>query len=226
LLHHRPQAGPRSPGLRATLEDTVMTRLLLRTPAAVPARRRVALWTAIASLLMASTVAATAPTCETVVREADGVYSVTTTFVVTQPAAVAAAVLTDYDHIARFMPDVQVSRVVERSERRAVVQQEAVARFMLFSRRIYLMLEVEEEPGVIRFRDRDRRSFERYEGSWRIVEKEGQVTIAYELNARPTFDVPEFLLKRLLKRDAQQMIVRLQSEMAARAAAAGGSSLH
>jgi hypothetical protein len=40
-----------------------------------------------------------------------------------------------------------------------------------------------------------------------------RVEIRYELAAKPSFDVPEFLLKRLLKRDAQQMIGRLQDEM-------------
>jgi len=41
--------------------------------------------------------------------------------------------------------------------------------------------------------------------------------VTYELSAKPSFDVPEFLLKRLLKRDASQMIERLKAEVAARA---------
>jgi hypothetical protein len=196
-----------------------MTSIFHRVGNSMAARLRAACWTAMVTLLVAPALGATEKTCETVVREADGVYDVTTTFVVTGPAAVAKEVLTDYDHIARFMPDVQVSRILERRGTRAVVQQEAVARFMMFSRRVYLTLEIEEEPRVIRFRDRDRRSFERYEGSWRIDGKDGEISIAYALTAKPAFEVPEFLLKRLLKRDAQQMIARLQNEIAARGTA-------
>jgi hypothetical protein len=42
-------------------------------------------------------------------------------------------------------------------------------------------------------------------------------TITYELSARPASDVPEFVLKRLLKRDSGEMITRLRQEFAARA---------
>ena len=200
-----------------------MAGILLRGTCSTAAHTRAACWTALVALLMAPAIGATETTCATVVRETDGVYIVTSSFMVAAPASVAREVLTDYDHIARFLPDVQLSRVVERRGTLAVVQQEAVARFMMFSRRIYLLLEVEEEPRLIRFRDRDRRSFERYEGSWRVVEQGRQVSIAYELRAKPAFDVPEFLLKRLLKRDAQQMITRLQDEIAGRATAPAGT---
>ena len=77
-------------------------------------------------------------------------------------------------------------------------------------------LEVTEEPADIRFRDRCGRSFRQYEGSWQIGADEKGTTIVYRLNAKPSFEASEFLLKRLLKRDARQMIERLTSEIAAR----------
>jgi hypothetical protein len=87
---------------------------------------------------------------------------------------------------------------------------------MMFSKRMHLVLEVHEATGVIRFRDRCGTSFTQYEGSWRITAQDGRTAIAYELKADPSFDVPGFLLKRLLKRDAGQMIEHLQTEMTAR----------
>jgi hypothetical protein len=50
-----------------------------------------------------------------------------------------------------------------------------------------------------------------------FAERDGRTLIRYELAAKPSFDVPEFLLKRLMKRDASQMIERLKTEIAARA---------
>jgi hypothetical protein len=97
------------------------------------------------------------------------------------------------------------------------VEQEAVARFMMFSRTIHLVLEVHEDRGAVRFRDRWGKSFTLYEGVWTISEREGETHVTYELSANPSFDVPEFLLKRLLKRDASRMIERLKSEIEARA---------
>jgi ribosome-associated toxin RatA of RatAB toxin-antitoxin module len=164
--------------------------------------------------------AAAAPEAQVTVREDAGVYTVAASFTVAELASTAVAVLTDYEQIPRFMPDIRRSSVLERSEQMTVVEQEAVARLMMFSKRIHLILEVHNAAGIIRFRDRCGKSFARYEGGWTVTEHDGQAAIAYELTAKPSFDVPEFLLKRLLKRDAIQMIERLQTEMAARSRAA------
>jgi len=151
------------------------------------------------------------------VAEDNGVYSVAGTFTVPQPGSFALAALTDYAQIPRFMPEVRTSNVLERADDRAVVEQEAVARFMMFSKRVHLVLEVHEDRGTIRFRDRCGKSFAHYEGVWTIAERDGQTHVTYELSANPSFDVPEFLLKRLLKRDASRMIERLKAEIGSRA---------
>ena len=150
------------------------------------------------------------------VREDQGTYRVDARFVVAESPAVALAVLTDYEQIPRFMPDVRTSTVLERGNGRAVVEQEAIARVMMFSKRVHLVLEVQEQARAIRFRDRCGRSFTRYDGSWQITEEDGGAAIVYQLNAKPSFDVPQFLLRRLLKRDAGLMIERLQAEIDAR----------
>ena len=69
------------------------------------------------------------------------------------------------------------------------------------------------------FRDTDGRSFTRYEGAWSLVEGNGTTTVSYELRADPSFAVPDLLLKRLLKRDAKEMIERLIDEITARRSA-------
>jgi ribosome-associated toxin RatA of RatAB toxin-antitoxin module len=148
------------------------------------------------------------------VREQDGIYHVAATFSVAQTVPVIFDVLTGYEQIPRYMPDVRSSRVIERGDGRAVVEQEAVARVMMFSKRIHLVLDISEAPRTIRFRDRCGQSFEHYEGAWTLAAKSPErVEVRYELAAKPSFDVPAFLLKRLLQRDAREMIRRLQAEM-------------
>ena len=112
------------------------------------------------------------------VTEEDGVYHVAATFTIPEPASVAHATLTDYPHIPRFMPEVRVSQVRERSVDRIVVEQEAVARFMMFQKRVHLVLEIQEAPGSVRFVDRCGQSFARYEGAWIIAERDGATRIA------------------------------------------------
>src|SRR5688572_17932642 len=69
---------------------------------------------AAATLSVGAEAASTAEPTVTV-RESRGVYAVRATFDVPQPAEVALAVLTDYEQIPRFMPDVRTSVVRERS---------------------------------------------------------------------------------------------------------------
>ena len=153
---------------------------------------------------------------EVSVRETDGVYAVTARFQVPQPGATVLTVLTDYEGIPRFMPGVTLSVVRERSEDRVLVEQEAVSRMMMFSKRVFLMLEVAAVENSIGFRDLGGRSFQCYEGNWHVADGGGYTTISYQLRAKPSFDVPQFLLKRLLKRDSKEMIERLRLEIASR----------
>jgi len=156
------------------------------------------------------------PRPDVTVHESGGLYRVAATFSVSQPAAVAMEVLADYGEIPRFMPDVRTSTVLEQADNYVVVEQEAVAKFLMFSKRIHLVLEVHQTPGTLRFRDRCGSSFSSYEGRWTVADVGGQTNINYELTARPAFDVPEFLLRRLLKRDSTRMIQLLTTEIAAR----------
>src|SRR5215212_9562457 len=160
-----------------------------------PGARRCLAWTAllvfgIGALAGADQATDGAPT----VHDERGVYVVSAEFSVPAPAATALATLTDYDNIPRFMPAVKTSTVVERGADYAVVEQECVATFMLFSKRIHLALEVREHAGTVRFIDRCGKSFDRYEGAWTVSEIGGHAMIGYQLTAKPSFEVPSFLL--------------------------------
>jgi len=151
------------------------------------------------------------------VTEDQGVYSVSARFLVERSPAIALAVLTDYEQIPRFMPGVETSIVLERGVGRAVVEQHAVSRLMMFRKHVHLVLEIIEGTDALEFRDRSGASFTRYEGRWRLCAENGSTEISYELTAQPGFDVPEFVLKRLLIRDSARMIDGLRREILARA---------
>lgn len=153
------------------------------------------------------------------VREDKGVFSVAARFEVPQTAATALAVLTDYERIPKFMPGVESSVVLERAPGHAIVEQQAVSGIMMFKKRVQLELDVVEGPDSLRFRDRSGRSFEQYEGEWRLSDTGHGTVVVYSLTARPAFDVPDFLLKKLLRRDSGQMIQGLRREIASRAEA-------
>lgn len=174
-------------------------------------------------LVVAAVVAAAAPAraapdaANVSVREvAPGVYRVDARFWVAVSAATARAVLTDYANLPCFLPDIRTSRVRARSDGYAQVEQEALSGYLLLSKRVYLLLEVHEEPDSITFRDTRHRSFRHYEGRWRITPHGGSTELTYELVAEPSFSVPNRLATRLLTRDASRMIERLRGEMVRR----------
>ncbi|MCU1384682.1 MAG: cyclase/dehydrase [Acidobacteria bacterium] len=158
------------------------------------------------------------PATSLTVREERGVYTLVARFTVDQPPSVALAVLTDYEQIPRFMPGVRSSVVRERGAGWAVVEQDAESRWLMFSKRIHLVLQIEEQSNALIFRDRCRATFARYDGAWRLSTEDGYTVVTYELIAEPSFDVPGSILKRILRRDSGRMIVSLQREIAARAA--------
>ena len=153
------------------------------------------------------------------VHEASGgAFVVVAGFSVAAPAAVVRDVITDYEDIPRFMPDIRISRVIARQDAHVEVEQEAVSKYLMFSKKVHLLLDVEEGASTITFRDRCSRSFEVYEGAWTISAQGGRTDLRYRLTARPAFGVPGVVLRKLLDRDSRAMIDRLAGEIAIRAA--------
>lgn len=151
------------------------------------------------------------------VTELDGVFHVTAAFAVAESPQAVMAVLTDYERIPAYMPDMEISRVIERTSGGAVVEQQAVSKFMLFSKRVHLVLEVREDESALRFHDRCGESFAIYDGAWTISQHDSLTVVDYQLSAKPVFEVPAFVLKRLLKRDSAELIDRITAEITARA---------
>lgn len=172
------------------------------------------IWT-VATLAVATAISLSADP-QAVVTEAKGIYTVRAKFTVPQSPEAAMAVLTDYELLPRFMPDLKNSSVIARTGARVTVAQEAVASFFPFSKHIYLTLEIDEMPHALAFKDRSGKSFSQYNGTWQVSKVEGRTVVVYTLVAKPSFSVPEFLLTKLLKRDAGRMITALQAEIAAR----------
>jgi ribosome-associated toxin RatA of RatAB toxin-antitoxin module len=182
-------------------------------------RRLVCLLVVLAIFTSGVVGADSAATTRVEVTESGGIYRVTAAFAVLESPEEVMAVLTDYARIPKFMPDVQVSKVLSRSESAVLVEQEAVSRFMFFSKRIHLVLDVREEAGALRFSDRCGRSFASYEGAWLLSQHDSLTVVDYQLTAKPSFEVPGFVLKHLLKRDAGILIDRLKAEISLHAAA-------
>ncbi|HKQ56982.1 MAG TPA: SRPBCC family protein [Candidatus Eisenbacteria bacterium] len=138
---------------------------------------------------------------------------------VVAPVAIVWEVLTDYDGIDRFVSSMRESRVTERDEHHALVEQVAVGRLFLFSRKFQVTLFVEEFPDTtIRFADALGKDFESYVGEWRIEARPEGVGLVYQVGARPSFSIPDFLARGVFRRTARDLLAQVKTEIERRAA--------
>lgn len=135
-------------------------------------------------------------------------------FVAQVPDNVAWAVLTDYDHLARFVSSLEASKVESRSGNHLTVAQDAAAHVFLFHRDVHVRLDVNEEPERrIVFRDTLGKDFRSYVGEWRVRPDSTGTLVEYQLAAEPRSAVPRSVCRGMLKRTAQSLLTEVRSEM-------------
>ena len=144
-------------------------------------------------------------------------YTVEGVFQVKASSTSVWNVLTDYDHIARFVPSMRQSRVVEtRPDGSSLVNQEAVGSVLFFSKAVHVRLDVRRDDEALRFEDLLHKDFRRYAGSWTARTVGEQVEVTYRLEAEPDFMAPSTLMRRGLKRGAKDLLNQVRAEIVRR----------
>ena len=112
-------------------------------------------------------------------------------------------VLTDYDHLREFIPNMIESRLLEDHGTVKLIEQVAEGKWFMLGKRARVVLEVEEHKySRLDFHVVDG-DFSVFDGSWELVPgKGGRGTwLSYRLSEKPRFLVPGFLVKHVLSRD-------------------------
>ncbi len=123
------------------------------------------------------------------------------------PAAVWK-VLTDYEAMPGFVPDLEKSRVISRTPNRVILEQSGMARFLFLRRTINLIVHVSEEPISsieIRLVTGDMKV---YHCRWEMtpIPETGGTRIAYTGKMVPKFYVPGMLGSNIIRRDIERML--------------------
>lgn len=118
------------------------------------------------------------------------------------PYALIWSTLTDYDHLARFIPGIRNSHVLESRGRTTIVEQEGEAGFWIFTYPIHVVVASREEPpGFIGIR-LIKGNLKQLSGGYRI-EKLGTGKDAFELRwqgvIEPSISLPLFLTVPLMR---------------------------
>jgi hypothetical protein len=143
-----------------------------------------------------------------------GTYSLEGGFDVRASSASVWEVLSDYQHLAGFVSSLKKSNVKQAHDGKILLEQEALGKVLLFSRRVRVLLKVTEEPYArIRFEDVSRRDFEFYRGSWEIAPGASGSVVVYRLDCRRRFAAPNFLSKKVLRKNARELLAQVRREI-------------
>lgn len=135
-------------------------------------------------------------------------YQVTSSAMVDAPPAAVWRLLTDYDHLADYLPNLKSVRVVSRDGDTVILDQVGTARFLFFSQSIRLRVLVQERaPDQIDISliEGDMKVFR---ASWKLspLAGAGGTRLDYQANIVPKFDVPGVVGTSVVKKDIARMM--------------------
>lgn len=147
-----------------------------------------------------------------------GTYHIDGRLVVHASPEQAWGVLTDFDHMASFVPSVHRSAVERVTERGLLLRQVLVGKFAFFSRDVTVLLSVREDPyRAIRFRDVLGADFDLYRGFWRLRKAGDDTVLVYELQAVPKERLPTVIGAATLTGEVTQLLTDVAREIDRRA---------
>jgi ribosome-associated toxin RatA of RatAB toxin-antitoxin module len=134
-------------------------------------------------------------------------------FEVTASGAVKASpeavwkVLTNYEAMPEFVPDLEKTKVLSRTGNRVIIEQAGVARFLFLSRAIHLVVQAAEEPISAIDISLVNGDMKVYNCRWEMTPlPDGGTRIAYSGKLVPKFYVPGILGSNLIHRDIERMM--------------------
>ena len=123
-------------------------------------------------------------------------------------------VLTDYEGLSKFIPNLSSSKLIERSENRVTLAQVGSQQLVLglkFSAQVKLELTEHRPEGLLRFRML-RGDFRRFEGAWRLQAVSDQTLVLYELTVQGCLGMPVALIEQRLRQDLNDNLLAVEQE--------------
>jgi len=131
------------------------------------------------------------------------------------------AVLTDYDRLSQFIPNLQTSRLLWRRGAVVGLEQEGAQRFMGMQFKARVQLELTEHPEARQLTfTMLKGDFRRFDGVWTIGSDGESTTLLYELTVQGCVGMPIGLIEQRLQEDLAANLRAVQAEAQRRQATA------
>ena len=150
------------------------------------------------------------PRFELSVERVDGgkVYRIASKGTVAASPSLVWRILTDYTHLADYLPNMKSTRVLSRNGDRIIVEQLGAAQFLFFRQDIRVVVQVHERPPDridISLVDGDMKV---YRASWELSPLPGGAgtRLMYNATIEPKFDVPGIVGVGAVRKDIAKMM--------------------
>lgn len=136
------------------------------------------------------------------------VYEVDATGTVQAPPAIVWKVLTTYERMDEFVPDLESCKVLSRNGNEVIIEQFGTARFLFMSRSIHLIVRATETPMTSIDIALISGDMKHYESHWELipVPETGGTRIVYSGKMAPNFYVPGILGAKMIRGDIERMM--------------------
>ena len=123
-------------------------------------------------------------------------------------------VITDYEKLSTFIPNLSSSKLIERSGNRVTLAQVGSQQLVLglkFSAEVQLELTEHRPEGLLQFRML-KGDFRRFEGAWRLQSVPDQTLLLYELTVQGCVGMPVALIEQRLRQDLNDNLLAVEQE--------------
>jgi ribosome-associated toxin RatA of RatAB toxin-antitoxin module len=147
--------------------------------------------------------------------EAGNVYEVNARGEVAAAPAAVWRILTDYERMPEFVPDLHRARVLSRSGDEAVLEQFGEAHFLFFRHDIHLVVQIREQPISQIDISLIGGDMKVYKCSWRLVSvpETGGTRVLFSSMVAPKFYVPGMLGSNMIRSDIERMMAAVMARL-------------
>jgi ribosome-associated toxin RatA of RatAB toxin-antitoxin module len=166
-----------------------------------------------------------------IMQDALHMYEIDASGTVQAPLPTVWRILTGYDRMEEFVPDLVSCRVLSRNGNEVIIEQFGNARFLFMSRSIHLIVRATEQPMSSIDIALISGDMKHYESRWELVPvpETGGTRVLYTGRMMPNFYVPGILGTNIIRGDIERMmgavLARLDKGVAPRSLPSAGTDM-